>query len=205
MPYDYQQTHENILKSARIQFLEKGFREASVRTICKNAGVTNGAFYSHFESKEDLFGSIVRPCIEGLKDLYSSEEDRFYKINSSEDIITAFRKTYASTESLIRYMCDRREDFRILLEAGAGTEYEGFPNELIRSETDSMFKFLQLSRQYVKRPDNITENIIRMGASFLILSVINGLLSGMSAEDIFRETALVSDYCIAGYRELLGI
>ena len=41
--------------------MDKGFSGASIRQICKDAGVTNGAFYAHLASKEDLFDKIVRP------------------------------------------------------------------------------------------------------------------------------------------------
>ena len=34
------------------EFLDKGFQGASLRQIVKNAGVTTGAFYGYFSSKE---------------------------------------------------------------------------------------------------------------------------------------------------------
>ena len=43
------------------EFLDKGFLGASLRQIVKNAGVTTGAFYGYFSSKEALFASIVEP------------------------------------------------------------------------------------------------------------------------------------------------
>ena len=205
MPYDYKQTHENILSSARTQFKEKGFRDASVRNICQSAGVTNGAFYAHFKSKEDLFGSIVEPCIEGLKELYCEEKDLCLDIKSSEDIIRAFRQSYSSADSFVNYLCKHREDFLILLDCSAGSEYENFQEDLIKTEAASMTSFLNISKKYVKNPGNITENIVRLGASFLIMTLFNGLRKGMNSEEILKETAMVSDYCIAGYRELLGI
>ena len=50
------------------EFLDKGFQGASLRQIVKNAGVTTGAFYGYFSSKEALFASIVEPhagCFDG--------------------------------------------------------------------------------------------------------------------------------------------
>lgn len=52
-------TFENILNAAKAEFLEKGFRGASLRNIVKNANVTTGAFYGYFKSKEDLFDALV--------------------------------------------------------------------------------------------------------------------------------------------------
>ncbi len=205
MSYDYKQTHENILESARKQFALKGFRDASVRRICNDAGVTNGAFYAHFDSKEDLFASIVQPCLDGFYALYSDEADTCLDVKSAEDILAAFRMTDSSAEKVIRYVCEHRDGFLLLLDASAGTEYEGFPEMIIRAEAENTLKFLDLSRQFVPKPQNISENIARLGASFLIMTIFNGLKRGLSAKEIMEETALVSEYCIAGYKQLLGI
>ena len=45
---------------------EHGFERASVRVIAKNAGVTPGAIYKHFKSKEDIFRAIVIPTLDHL-------------------------------------------------------------------------------------------------------------------------------------------
>lgn len=54
-------TLNKIQQAAIDEFLEKGFRGASLRQIVKHAGVTTGAFYGYFSSKEALFASIVEP------------------------------------------------------------------------------------------------------------------------------------------------
>ena len=54
-------TLERIQQAALDEFSEKGFLGASLRQIVKNAGVTTGAFYGYFSSKEALFASIVEP------------------------------------------------------------------------------------------------------------------------------------------------
>ena len=54
-------TLEKIQQAALDEFSEKGFLGASLRQIVKHAGVTTGAFYGYFSSKEALFASIVEP------------------------------------------------------------------------------------------------------------------------------------------------
>ena len=54
-------TLEKIQQAAMEEFSEKGFQGASLRQIVKQAGVTTGAFYGYFSSKEALFASIVEP------------------------------------------------------------------------------------------------------------------------------------------------
>ncbi len=64
-----QETREKLLASAKAEFLEKGYQGASLRAICKNAGVTTGALYFFFQDKEDLFAAVVSPTLEKLQKL----------------------------------------------------------------------------------------------------------------------------------------
>ena len=55
-----EETTLNLILSAAMQeFLEKGYKSASLRNIVKTAGVTTGAFYGYYDSKEDLFEALV--------------------------------------------------------------------------------------------------------------------------------------------------
>lgn len=48
-------TQTRILAAAKTEFLEKGFRNASLRTIVKLAGVTTGAFYGTIPIRKPSF------------------------------------------------------------------------------------------------------------------------------------------------------
>ncbi|MEO0475017.1 MAG: TetR/AcrR family transcriptional regulator [Planctomycetota bacterium] len=54
-----QQTREQILSAAARQFRERGFDQASVGSIMKEAGLTHGGFYAHFESKDELIANVI--------------------------------------------------------------------------------------------------------------------------------------------------
>ena len=53
------QTRAELLEAAATVFARKGYRAASVDDVAAEAGYTKGAFYSNFESKEDLFAALV--------------------------------------------------------------------------------------------------------------------------------------------------
>src|ERR1700746_4171945 len=46
--------HERIVKEASRLFREKGFEKVTVGEVMKAAGLTHGAFYAHFSSKQQL-------------------------------------------------------------------------------------------------------------------------------------------------------
>lgn len=54
-PVDHKlKTREKIITSARKLWKTKGYAGASVDTVMKDAGLTRGGFYAHFQSKDDL-------------------------------------------------------------------------------------------------------------------------------------------------------
>ena len=53
------ETKVRLQQCAVCEFMEKGFLKASLRSICREAGVTTGALYFFFQDKDDLFVSLV--------------------------------------------------------------------------------------------------------------------------------------------------
>ena len=54
-----EETRANILDAALRQFALSGYEAASVDQICGDAGVSKGAFYHHFPSKQALFLALL--------------------------------------------------------------------------------------------------------------------------------------------------
>ena len=52
-------TRQRILEVASKQFREQGVAAVGLAGIMSDAGLTNGAFYAHFESKEDLVREVL--------------------------------------------------------------------------------------------------------------------------------------------------
>jgi AcrR family transcriptional regulator len=55
-----EETRQKLLDAALAVFARHGFERATVDEIVRQAGFSKGAFYVHFESKEDLFWEILR-------------------------------------------------------------------------------------------------------------------------------------------------
>lgn len=61
-------TINNILDAARTLFTEKQYADVSLREITEVAGVTKGALYHHFATKEDLYLQTVYRCLAEVKE-----------------------------------------------------------------------------------------------------------------------------------------
>ncbi|MCR5747258.1 MAG: TetR/AcrR family transcriptional regulator [Lachnospiraceae bacterium] len=205
MAYDFAKTHDRIMKSARDHFMDKGFSGASIRQICKDAGVTNGAFYAHFASKEDLFDKIVRPVVDGMKELYDEENLQYMDIRSADDVKRALEQTFSSNRMLIRYLYEHADIFRLILTAGAGTVYEDFVENLAKEEAGNTAEFLKICGNYIGNTEMISETLIKHIAHFVVSSVFDGLIAGKTEKEVVHDTEVASEFCIAGIKHLLGI
>jgi TetR/AcrR family transcriptional repressor of nem operon len=60
---DSDRTRERLLQAASREIYRSGFQSASLDTILASAGVTKGALYYHFDSKEALGHAVVEEII----------------------------------------------------------------------------------------------------------------------------------------------
>lgn len=63
-----QATRQRITETAGRRFKRDGIDGSGIATLMADAGLTNGAFYAHFESKDDLVATMVADQLRGLRE-----------------------------------------------------------------------------------------------------------------------------------------
>jgi len=82
-------TRARLLEAAHEVFAEVGLGAASVEAICERAGFTRGAFYSNFETKDELFLALITQMSEAKLDEVSV---RIKRMSGSEDLLDLVRQ-----------------------------------------------------------------------------------------------------------------
>jgi len=77
-----------LYDAALAEFNSAGFEQASINTILKNAGMSKGQFYYHFENKEALYMALIGIMIERKKAFLSA---RMRPEVFQQDIFTIFK------------------------------------------------------------------------------------------------------------------
>ena len=73
-----QETKAKIFRAAKNILQKKGYEQLSIKNICEEAGVSNGSFYHHFKTKDDLLSYYIeeQPGIDpNLLDLPATPEE----------------------------------------------------------------------------------------------------------------------------------
>src|SRR6266550_2794594 len=86
-----QATRHRIVEAAGRRFKQDGIDGAGVATVMSDAGLTNGAFYAHFSSKEDLVANV-------LADQLRAQRESFDDQPSDRAGLEAFVRSYLSPE-----------------------------------------------------------------------------------------------------------
>lgn len=129
---DNRETRKHLLECAKKEFLEKGYMKASLRNICKEAGVTTGALYFFFKDKEDLLAELVE---EPLRQLYAVMEEHYAAEMRNEDRVAQLELAddgdLEASREIIRRMYANRDTFLLLLTKSQGSRFETWLEEVV--------------------------------------------------------------------------
>lgn len=128
-------TLELIHEAAKKEFLEKGFKSASLRSIVKAAGVTTGAFYGYYDSKEALFEALVGKQYDTLMDCYKTAQEDFAKLPPEEQPENMGTISGKCMRDMLLYAYDNIDEFKLILCCSEGTRFAGMIDEMVEIES----------------------------------------------------------------------
>lgn len=159
-------TLEQIHIAAKKEFLEKGFKTASLRNIVKMAGVTTGAFYGYYKSKEELFGALVDEQYHYVMEHFCQAQNEFAELPAQEQ---SEHISEISGDCMLNVLCYAQEypdEFHLLLCCSEGTRYAGMINEMVEIEVEATHRY-QKSLDSIGSPspeiDSMLEHMLATG------------------------------------------
>lgn len=79
-----EQTRQRLTEAALTVFAHNGFERATVDEIVREAGFSKGAFYVHFETKDDLFWELLEERIEKQQEMFRAAIDPTLGVEENE-------------------------------------------------------------------------------------------------------------------------
>jgi TetR/AcrR family acrAB operon transcriptional repressor len=108
---DAELTRQRIIDAAREVFLMKGVSRTSIEQVAKQAGVTRGAVYWHFNDKSDLFHAMREQVLLPLID----RMDVTLLDEGSDDPLTRIEQFLCGTIQTLDESLETRQTYEIMM------------------------------------------------------------------------------------------
>lgn len=197
-------TLEKIQQAALEEFSEKGFLGASLRQIVKNAGVTTGAFYGYFSSKEALFASIVEPHAAALMGRFMEAQTAFAELPEAEQPEHMGIESSQCVSWMVEYICAHRKPVKLLLCKAEGTSYEHFVHNMVEQEVVYTLRYMEVLRRLGRPIPEVDRSLCHIIASGMFNGLFEIVIHDMPYEQAKRNVEQLRAFNTAGWMELMG-
>ena len=197
-------TRNQIQQAAVHEFLEKGFRGAALRQIVKNAGVTTGAFYGYFSSKEALFASIVEPHAAAIMGRFMEAQTSFAELPEAEQPRHMGVESSACVDWMVDYMYQHPEPVKLLLCCAEGTSYEHFVHTMVEVEVEATEQYIQVLRKLGRDVPVLDRQFCHIIASGMFNALFEVVVHDMPYEQAKVYIRQLRIFYTAGWLQLMG-
>ncbi len=193
-----------IQQAALEEFSEKGFLGASLRQIVKDAGVTTGAFYGYYSSKEALFAAIVEPHAAALMGRFMEAQTCFAQLPEEEQPAHMGEASGHYVDWMVDYICQHREPVKLLLCRAEGTSYEHFIHNMVEVEVESTLQYMEVLRRLGKDIPPLDRSLCHIIASGMFSGLFEIVIHDMPREQAIRDVTQFRNFYTAGWLKLMG-
>ena len=197
-------TLEKIQEAALTEFLDKGFLGASLRQIVKNAGVTTGAFYGYFSSKEALFASIVEPHAKALMSEFMEAQTSFAELPEELQPDHMGIESSNCVHWMVDYICQHRDPVKLLLTRSEGTSYEHFVHNMVEVEVEYTLQYMDVLRRLGREVPQLSQSLCHIIASGMMSGIFEIVIHDMPRDQALRDVDHLRDFYTAGWMKLMG-
>ncbi len=197
-------TLELIHTAAKAEFMEKGFQAASLRNIVKTAGVTTGAFYGYYDSKEELFAALVGEPYEYMMGQYKQAHEYFENLPAEKQPEQMGKLSAECMNDLLAYSCEHMDEFYLILKCSEGTKYAGMIDDMVELEIGATHKYYKVLEQLGTPAPKIDERLEHMMATGMIGAFFEMVLHRMPFEDAKVFLQQLNDFYTAGWIKIMG-
>lgn len=197
-------TLERIHAAAQAEFLEKGYQTASLRNIVKTAGVTTGALYGYYDSKEALFAALVDEPFRHVLDTYRAAVFGFEALWPEEQVVQMDEVGWHCMQELLVYMDARRTAFHLILERAEGTPYASLIDQLVTLEVTATERYCGVLRSMGKTVLDIDPRLEHMLVTGMMNAYCEIIIHDIPLADAQRYLEDLSDFYTAGWLKIMG-
>lgn len=202
---EQEQTTLNMVRKAAMQeFLEKGFKSASLRNIVKIAGVTTGAFYGYYNSKEELFEALVGEQYDYIMSRFCRAQQEFADLPPEEQPDNLTDISGACMHDMLVYAYDHLNEFKIILCKSEGTRFSNLIDEMAEVETKGTHDYLEILKRLGRPSPPIDERLEHMLITGMFKTFFELIIHEMPLEKAEYYLKEMRAFYTAGWMKIMG-
>ena len=199
-----QTTLDRIHRAAKTEFLEKGYKDASLRNIVKSVGMTTGAFYGYYKSKEELFAALVGEHYAYLLNCFQKAQKEFADLPHEQQPEVMGNISGACMFDMLHYAYEHLEECKLILCCSEGTKFSGLIDEMVEIEAAATHAYQEVLQE-LGRPspqiDPALEHILITGMFHTFFELVIHEMSLQNAENYVKE---MRAFYTAGWMKIMG-
>ncbi|PID92427.1 MAG: TetR family transcriptional regulator [Bacteroidetes bacterium] len=201
MQYLKNDIRHKILDAAKKEFIEKGFKGSSMRSIAALSGVTTSNIYNYYQSKDQIFQEILAPLLECFRKL---EEDHNSPERISLRIFDSKEEQQLRINQLVDLILIHRDELKLLLFKSHGSSLESFRDEYTNRQTVMGLEYCKMiSDKYPYIQSDISEFFLHSMSSWIITIIGEIVSHNLSPEDIERFVGEYIEFLTAGWKKMM--
>ena len=187
-----------------------GFRVAARRQIVNNSGVTTGAFYGYFSSKEALFNAIVEPHAAALMGRFMEAQTTFAELPEKEQPEHMGLESGRCVDWMGGHICAHpgaatsREPVKLLLCCAEGTSYEHFVHNMVEVEVEYTQRYMEVLRRLGRDIPVLDKSLCHIIASGMFNGIFEIVVHDMPRDQAMRDVDQLRAFYTAGWSKLMG-
>ena len=199
-----QTTLNTILSTAEKEFREKGFLSASLRNIVKTAGVTTGAFYGYFKSKEELFEALVGEQYEYFLNCFIKAQTDFADLPLEEQPEMLGNISGACMHEMLHYAYEHLSAFKLILCSSEGTRFSGLVDKMVEIETEGTHEYLKVLEALGRPPPPIDEHLEHILITGMFNTFFELIIHEMPLDRAEHYLKEMRAFYTAGWMKIMG-
>lgn len=191
--------YQAIFDAARKEFILKGFKDASMRNIAKEANVGLSNIYNYFGNKNEIFEEVLKPA---KNELYAFIREQHSEDNIDYHRLTPFGHQEEAVDQYINLIYKYKEEYRLLLFYADGSSFSRFRESLITYLTGISFSYMDLEQKQYPNMKEVNPFIIHVISSWMVTllgEIVTHNFNKSQIREFYRD---FFRFEYAGWREL---
>ena len=204
MPRDKSLSHIKVNKAIKEEFLEKGYEDASIRSIGARAGMTSAGLYRHYADKEAMFAAMVEPLIRDIKAWTKRHTGSKYKIvdgsNAKEEL---FGENFF--DMIREVILPNRDEFILLMTRSNGTKYENFLHDFVLSNQKEFMEAIEYLKKKGYPVIDINEEELHILLSAYLTACFEPIIHEYDEIKIEKYLTTIQEFFMPGWLKIMGV